>query len=505
MQRIDRRRVSSGTLTGAWSGRARPLAHAPLNGRRRAIRGARTSGRSLFLTLLFGVALAYLIIPGDIFSPQVVLAPGANSMAPNALSRLVKLTLLGIASLVVIRRASASGRLLGYTNGMFLAFLALAPFSALWSISRNTTLARYTTFVLFVVLAMAICVDSWHARRFQQVARPVVSILLCASLVFGMLEPTLVKDAGSPAWHGLLAQKNPFGQLASFGIIFWVHAWLTHQSKPWRIATFGCIALICLALSRSSTAIMATVFAAIFMLMLLRTPGNVRRYLPYLATAFTIAVLLYALAILDLVPGAHLLLDPISKITGKGLTFSDRTQIWAIIREHIAHRPLIGSGYGAYWIGPVPSSPSFVFLERLGFYPSESHNGYLEVVNDLGIVGLLCLLGYFAVYVRQCLQLVRVDRTQAVLFLAVFFQQAVINLSESTWFDVDAPLDFMIMALATFMLARALMDRDRRKRPATVNRAGADSARPYGGRSVAHRNPSGSRRRVNNMPRLRER
>ena len=88
------------------------------------------------------------------------------------------------------------------------------------------------------------------------------------------------------------------------------------------------------------------------------------------------------------------------------------------------------------------------------FWPSEAHNGYLDVVNDLGFVGPICLLGYLTVFVRQSLQLFRTDRPQGALYLALFFQQAMTNLSESCWFSPMGILPVFIMTLSTFTLAR---------------------------------------------------
>jgi O-antigen ligase len=97
-------------------------------------------------------------------------------------------------------------------------------------------------------------------------------------------------------------------------------------------------------------------------------------------------------------------------------------------------------------------------LSRLYFWPSESHNGYLEVVNDLGFVGLICLIAYIAVYVRQSLQLLKFDRVQGSLYLAIFFQQAITNLSESGWFSANGVLPVLIVTLATCALGRGLLD-----------------------------------------------
>jgi O-antigen ligase len=220
------------------------------------------------------------------------------------------------------------------------------------------------------------------------------------------------------------------------------------------------ISFVCVLLSRSSSSLLATMMAIMFMLMLMRSPQNLRRYMPFIVGLFTTFVIIYAVAVLKLVPGLDIILSPITAFTGKDLTFSNRSEIWVIIKEHIQQRPWFGSGYGAYWVGPVPTSPSFEFKARMYFYPGESHNGYIEIANDLGFVGLLVLLGYLAVFVRQSLQLMRVDRTQAFLYLGIFFQQLILNLSGSAWLYVNAAAKFSIVTLAVMCLSRGLLDRD---------------------------------------------
>jgi len=257
-------------------------------------------------------------------------------------------------------------------------------------------------------------------------------------------------------------QKNAFGQLASFTFIFWLHAWLAREVGAWKAIVFGGCGAACVFFSRSSTSLLASFFVTGLLLLLLRAPTSFRRAMPYMVGVFATLVLTYALAILNLIPGLGLLLQPVMAITGKDMTFSNRSAIWDIIKEHIQFSPFLGTGYGAYWIGPTPESPSYSFLARLYFYPNEAHNGYLEIVNDLGFVGLIVLLGYLIWYLRQTLRLWRYDRNQASLYLAVFFQQAIINLSESTWLVVNAGLSFTLMAFATFALARSCADYENR-------------------------------------------
>jgi O-antigen ligase len=96
-------------------------------------------------------------------------------------------------------------------------------------------------------------------------------------------------------------------------------------------------------------------------------------------------------------------------------------------------------------------------LTTLYFYPSEGHNGYLDVINDLGMVGGVCLLGYFYSYIKQGLQLLKTDRSQASLYLTFMFCAFLANMSESYWFLCLA-VHFVFMTLATMSLARSALD-----------------------------------------------
>lgn len=434
--------------------------------------------------------IVYVTIPSDILVEQAVVV--GNPMGADWFSRLVKLGLLAISLLVISRHRTDFFRLLPRINGFFVVFICLAALSLLWSISRSNTLGRCVSLICYVMFSAAFCLVGWHSRRFQTVIRPLLTLLLCGSLVFGLAEPTLAIEHGMGtlhnAWHGLTGQKNSFGQLAGFGTIFWLHGWLSKQVKTWAAVFFGGLSFTCLILSRSSTSLLAAVFAIFFLLLLLRSPQSLRRSIPYITTTFAVMVIAYALAILNLVPALRILLVPIVKLTGKNMTFSDRSVIWGIIKQNIDLHPILGGGFGAYWTGPVPSSPSYAFLSKMYFYPSEAHNGYLEITNDLGFIGLLVLIGFLVVYIRQSLRLMKFDKTQGALYMTLFFVQAITNLTESTWLDVDSGFVFVLMTLATIALARDLLNSEaiaRWNRTVQTNRLRQGVKMPLGGRRGA--------------------
>jgi exopolysaccharide production protein ExoQ len=420
------------------------------------------SGGSIFATLMVWVLIVYLVVPIGYFSGDMSGGNDTGMAGPNALLRTFKLGLLASSTVVLLWRSGFAWLEMKSLNPFFSLFLVLVPLSVLWSADPSATLNRYVSLISIVTVCLAFTLMGWNRTRFQDVVRPVLTTLLIASIIFGILYPQYAIEVGEGtlknSWRGLTAQKNQLGMLSSFGVVFWLHAWF-YDGRKWWIA-FPCIALSieCVLLSRSSTALLSTTLSTLFMLLVMVAPLALRRYMPYIVSTFAVLVVVYALAVLNLIPGTSMLLDPIAELSGKDMTFSNRAVIWDIIKEHIQLAPMLGSGYGAYWTGPVPSSPSYTFLGRMYFYPSQSHNGYLEVVNDLGFVGLICLLGYLVSWVRQSLQLMKFDRGQGVLFLALFFQQAITNLSESTWFAINSAFAIAVATLATFSLSRALLD-----------------------------------------------
>ncbi len=418
-------------------------------------------GRSAWLLSLMTWTLVILMIVPDGFN-YGDLSDAAGPASGGAISRMLWLLLLAAGLLVMITRSALAFLLMRWLNPFLLAFAVLAAMSMVWSYDPAVTVRRMTRVATILIDACAFVLMAWHPRRFQTVLRPILTIMLAGSIAFGLAFPLLAIHQESSAelvgaWRGLTNHKNSLGALSCITLILWFHALLSQQVRSIPGIAGIVLAATCLVLARSSTSLVTAGFVCCFLIMFMRMPSSWRRFAPFLITVFVVLLLTYSLAILRLVPGLDLLLTPITAITGKDLTFTGRSEIWAIVIEHANLHPWLGSGFGAYWTGPIAGTPAFDFVLRMHFYPGSAHNGYLEIMNDLGIAGLLCLFGYLITYVLQSLQLLRVDRSQGVLFLALFLQQGITNLSETHWLSVMS-VDFVIMTLATASLARALLE-----------------------------------------------
>jgi len=461
----------------------RPQGHAPTaqptaagTTRRRAIGSAiRKAAGHMYLAPL--VTLLYLVFYGNIPDNLngVSFKPFVTS---GTIDRIVKVCAILFSIAVIASRWSVVRRMARDFNPGLIAFILLVPLSAAWSINPNATLLRFTTLFGILLLCLAIPLAGWDPKRFQKIATPPVMFILISSLLIGMIAPTAVKEIGedislADAWRGITFQKNQFGMTASFGVILCAHRLLVPgKFSAWNIVALG-ISFTCLALSRSSTSLLATLMALFFMVLVLKVPFIKRSFTPLVAIGIFCLIIIYELAIQNLIPGVYTLLQPVMELTGKDMTFSARSVIWEVVKEHSRAAPWLGSGYGAYWADETPQSPSYVFVYLMNFWPSSSHNGYLEILNDLGRLGLVCLLAFLVWYLRQALQLLQFDRSQAVLYLGLLYQQMVANLSESEWFSRTTICTLVI--LCSTCLSRSLLEY--RVRAPQAGRSGATSGR----------------------------
>lgn len=429
----------------------------------------RSAGPAWLATAMGWLLVVTMVCPEDFNYQAAEAMPTSGSIT----SRLIWLSLLGASAAFAFAQLPRLKPVLRQVNPWFWGLFFLALASAAWSDDPGTTLRRMLRFTAFVGVAIVLVLPGWWPRRFQEVLRPVLGLLLAGSVLFVLARPDLAIEhldqaELTGAWKGMAMQKNGLGSLSAIGVILWVHALRTRTGKAWVNWLFLGVAGLCLVKSRSSTSLFAAVFASLAMLMLQQTSPALRRYMPYLVGAFTGLLLLYSVAVLNVVPGLSFILKPVTMLSGKDMSFTGRTAIWDILRNHMAYTPWLGSGYGAYWRGILPGSASFEMVARLYFYPTEGHNGYLDLLNDLGRVGGLMLGGYLYVHVRQCLRLLQADRAQGSLFLALFFHQMIANLSESRWFNVLS-VEFVFQVMATLAVARALVEVRARRPLATAS------------------------------------
>ena len=126
---------------------------------------------------------------------------------------------------------------------------------------------------------------------------------------------------------------------------------------------------------------------------------------------------------------------------------------------------IFGIGYGAFWLGP--GSASQPVLDTLSWIPYQGHNGYLDMLNELGAIGMLLFSGLVLFDMRNLMRLVSVDRKAAALFAAMVVTILVSNLTESSLFR-NVGFNFLLLILSSVTVSSMLRARRFNARPPLV-------------------------------------
>jgi exopolysaccharide production protein ExoQ len=114
-------------------------------------------------------------------------------------------------------------------------------------------------------------------------------------------------------------------------------------------------------------------------------------------------------------------------------TASGRTDLWQKVWPQVSKELWLGYGAGAFW------SPRTIGLLADHWAATSAHNGYLDIVAELGIVGLAINVMLIVISLRNAWRLSKFpDYHEIGLFLLAFSSMIVlINTSESFLHDIE--------------------------------------------------------------------
>lgn len=136
---------------------------------------------------------------------------------------------------------------------------------------------------------------------------------------------------------------------------------------------------------------------------------------------------------------------------GRDTSLSGRDVLWTEIGREFFERPILGSGFGSFWYEGRGR-------EIVGTWnPRQSHNAYLDLSLDLGLLGAVLVCGLIAVAVLRgwkryvALRLVGMQGAHASLLAAVLSLLLIGAFSESYLLKMDK-FQFFVMAWAVLTL-----------------------------------------------------
>jgi O-antigen ligase len=139
-------------------------------------------------------------------------------------------------------------------------------------------------------------------------------------------------------------------------------------------------------------------------------------------------------------------------------TLTGRDQIWRYAATKFDGSPIIGVGYGAIWqVGPTIQ----IALQEIGLFLvfNETHNGYLEIAAQIGIVGILCLLIFLiATLLNALFYWATIEKHTfggaGALTTYIFWGLVLYNITESLYFQAGIGTSGTLIFLGAFVASR---------------------------------------------------
>ena len=345
--------------------------------------------RRLFeLIVLEGSAL---ILSGALLG--MLLETDQTPLEGNAAWRLV-LTIAYLAVTLVLLPWYAEILIILRRNWSLVALLVLALLSSLWADMPDLVLRKTIGLIGATLFGIALAVRFSFSEQLRMLSW-LFRILAVLSITWVMLFPSYGISADGE-WMGVFDYKNAMGTAMGLSLLVeWQRPAADRLSKVLKSLAMSLSAALLLN-ADSVTPAVALVSTLIFLN--IYKFAALRLRLPLYAVLMLTAVLLSA--------GLSFVIansDSVMSLLGRSSNLTGRTEIWDLVISFIPQRPILGFGYAGFWQGASPES--FVVNRVMRGPIMYSHNGYLEMFLNLGVIGFLLTLFFIGTGMKRALYL----------------------------------------------------------------------------------------------------
>jgi exopolysaccharide production protein ExoQ len=258
--------------------------------------------------------------------------------------------------------------------------LAWCTISVFWSDFRFSSMKASIRVIGSTIVILAFLANARTSSDALKYIRAVLAIYILASLVaIAFIPGATMPD--SDAWRGLTSHKNTLGGISLISAVAWAAAMAGSSAGKKMLAGFFLAASLVLVWgSQSATSLVILAVVAFLGLCVW-----VNRRLGRIALVPTIACCGAFVVLFSNVNASGALIDWL----GKDNTLTGRTDLWSALGDEIRTHPIIGSGFNGFWLADNRSVQ--VIQTHLEWGPMEGHEGYLDLFNEVGVIGLLLL------------------------------------------------------------------------------------------------------------------
>lgn len=346
----------------------------------------------------------------------------------GSLGKVAALALLAMVTFATTSKGEYRNRVHKFTLRALWATVALAAVSVIWSVARLETAMQVFMFAAFVFILHRISTSRWVDR---DIIRGDMSTGYWASVLALTVGAAMAAAGVTGAVSsfdgrhlGILNNPNLLGMVAAITLVVGVGVAMSRRN-PLVWASLS-IPLSQVFLSQSRTALVAV---AVGLLWAVLRGGIVRT-----------VVVAGAALIATLVASAYRF-NPFGDMLSRfgeregGDLLNQRTVAWADVFQYVGHNPL-GAGWGA-----TPNALEQLGAAGIGSGLSSIHNSYLQIIFELGWIGLLPSMLSIAILVTVAVW-ANADKVGTGL-VATVVTGTVIQITESAIFGIGQPYPYL--------------------------------------------------------------
>lgn len=369
------------------------------------------------------------------WSPVYLITPPLNVVLGNFQLFIYVFIILVLASRINNFKKKVSHLfLLAFSNNPFIWLLIImALVSAFWSVEPLVTLKAGMVLAGINIFSLYLVGQYNNWQDLFGFLRGNLTLIGFLSLFIRNTSNAETSGGEGGGLAGVLFAKNTLGNLMALNTASW-YLQATYGSKHrW-------ISWVITAIS-FSLVLAAKSGGALFVLLVLLSLSVLTQFLKKLRfrTAIIATMTFLALSIVM----SFVIKDNLDKIlgsVGKDATLSGRTGIWPDILEAVNKR--LWFGYGPYgfwqkWRGPDNPAAAAI-ADYWSWQPPHSHQGFLDVAVDLGLIGfVLFVLSFLLGIIQAIWYLINtkgIDSVLPLLFLTYVYMS---NLGESDFLKPD--------------------------------------------------------------------
>lgn len=289
-----------------------------------------------------------------------------------------------------------------------IIFLIWALVTIIWSDFPFVSFKRWFQIFTFYWVTLVYFAHYPYIDDLIKLIKPIIYSYILITLAVCLLIPE-AKDPEFNTWRGLTLSKNNLGQV---GLILSVLTLIIVNFEKEIIKKNIAVLFFILSITISLATFSSTTYISLFIFL----SGSLVFYLSKkfwrnLGVGYAFTIILSAFLVT--LGGLIFYFDPtitdfIQGIFGKSETFYDRGKLWSVMIWNISQHPIIGCGFQGFWV--IESPKIQLLYQSFIWLPIQAHNGYLDMINETGLVGFAFFLGiimkyFITVITRKRLQL----------------------------------------------------------------------------------------------------